>query len=65
MTGMAVSAVQCESRVYPLSDLVWQEGTDHGKDWTEEHWLIDQMNSSNLQWKRVLRAHAEKNVKKM
>lgn len=41
----------------PLFDLIRQEGADHGEDWPEEHWLIDQMDSSDFQWKRILNTH--------
>lgn len=41
----------------PQFDLIRQEGTDHGEDWTEEHWLVDQMDSSDFQWERVLNTH--------
>lgn len=38
----------------PLFDLIRQEGADHGEDRPEKHWLIDQMDSSDFQWKWVL-----------
>lgn len=51
---MGVCVVEYNHSTDPLLDLIWQEGTNHGKDRPEEHWLVDQMNSSNFQWKRVL-----------
>lgn len=44
----------------PLFDLIWQEGTNHGEDRPEEHWLVDQVDSSYFQWKRVLNTHTHK-----
>lgn len=44
----------------PLFDLIRQEGADHGEDWPEEHWLVDQMDPSDFQWKRVLNTHTIK-----
>lgn len=39
--------------VDPLFDLISQEWTDHGEDGSEEYGLIDQMDPSHLQRKRV------------
>ena len=46
-----------EQNAYPLFDLIWKKRTNHGEDRSEEHWLVDQMDSSNFQWKRVLNTH--------
>lgn len=38
----------------PLFYLLGQERSDHGEDGSEEDGLVDQVDSPNLQWKRVL-----------
>lgn len=47
----------------PLFDLISQEWTDHGEDGSEEYGLIDQMDPSHLQRKRVLtRSHLHRGL---
>lgn len=60
---MGIISVCDEHDADPLFNLIWQEGTDHGEDRPEEHRLIDQMYSSDFQWKRVLNTRTYKDNK--